>query len=63
MIFGEGPSSLKVDMSDLMAIARNNRQQFHHEVTFPDDHAYTGTLVSPGTIKWSNGSSWTKKVA
>ncbi|MGA7810897.1 hypothetical protein, partial [Bradyrhizobium sp.] len=29
-------------------------------VNFPDDKTYTGTLQAPGTIKWSNGSSWTK---
>lgn len=29
-------------------------------VDFPDDKTYTGTLQAPGTIKWSNGSSWTK---
>jgi hypothetical protein len=64
-IIFEGPSSLKVDMSDY---DRPNAQgtivnSSTIKVTFPDDHAYTGTLVSPGTIKWSNGSSWTKKVA
>jgi len=32
-------------------------------VTFPDDHAYTGTLESPRIIRRSNGSSWTKKGA
>jgi hypothetical protein len=29
-------------------------------VTFPDDATYTGTLVPPGTITWSNHTSWTK---
>ena len=29
-------------------------------VTFPDDKTYTGTLEAPRTIKWSNGSAWTK---
>jgi hypothetical protein len=29
-------------------------------VTFPDDRTYTGTLQSPRTIRWSNGSTWTK---
>jgi hypothetical protein len=29
-------------------------------VTFPDDATYSGKLVPPGTITWSNRSSWTK---
>lgn len=29
-------------------------------VTFPDDATYTGSLQPPGTIRWSNGSAWTK---
>jgi hypothetical protein len=29
-------------------------------VTFPDDATYSGTLHVPGTIKWSNGTAWTK---
>lgn len=29
-------------------------------VSFPDDATYTGHLQAPGTILWSNGSSWTK---
>jgi hypothetical protein len=33
------------------------------KVTFPDDATYTGTLQTPDTIKWSNGSTWTKVVA
>jgi hypothetical protein len=32
------------------------------EVTFPDDRTYTGELVGPGTIRWSNNSTWTKIV-
>lgn len=31
-------------------------------VTFPDDKTYTGTLEAPRTIRWSNGSAWTKVV-
>jgi hypothetical protein len=27
---------------------------------FPDDKSYTATLEQPGTIKWSNNSTWTK---
>jgi phospholipase C len=29
-------------------------------VTFPDDKTYSGVLQPPGTIRWSNNSTWTK---
>lgn len=29
-------------------------------VTFPDDATYAGNLQPPNTIRWSNGSAWTK---
>jgi len=29
-------------------------------VTFPDDATYTGQLRLPNTIRWSNGTAWTK---
>lgn len=29
-------------------------------VTFPDDATYTARLIAPGTILWSNNSTWTK---
>jgi len=29
-------------------------------VTFPDDASYGAKLVAPGTIQWSNGSTWRK---
>lgn len=29
-------------------------------VTFPDDATFTGTLVSPTCIRWSNGTVWTR---
>jgi hypothetical protein len=29
-------------------------------VTFPDDATYIGNLHAPNTIRWSNGSTWTK---
>jgi len=29
-------------------------------VKFPDDTTYTGVLQKPGTIHWSNNSTWTK---
>jgi hypothetical protein len=58
----EGPSSINVDMSDF------DRPTAHGSivdastitVTFPDDKTYTGQLVSPNTIRWSNGSTWTR---
>jgi hypothetical protein len=30
-------------------------------VVFPDDRDYTGTLVTPTQIRWSNNSIWTKR--
>jgi hypothetical protein len=55
-------TSLKIDMSDF------NRPAAHGSivdnstitVTFPDDATYTGSLQPPKTIRWSNGSAWTK---
>ena len=32
------------------------------KATFPDDRSYTGQLTTPGTITWSNGSTWTKVI-
>jgi hypothetical protein len=32
----------------------------HISVTFPDDRTYTGQLVLPDEIVWSNGSAWQK---
>ena len=29
-------------------------------VSFTDDKTYSGKLQAPGTILWSNNSSWTK---
>jgi hypothetical protein len=29
-------------------------------VTFPDDTAFAAKLQAPGTIRWSNGSTWQK---
>jgi hypothetical protein len=31
-------------------------------ITFPDDATYTAKLQPPSTIRWSNGSTWTKTV-
>ena len=58
----EGPSSINVDMSDF------DRPTAHGSivnastisVTFPDDRTDTGQLVPPNTIRWSNGSTWTR---
>jgi len=55
-------TSLAIDMSAY------NRPSAHGSivdnstitVTFPDDATYTGKLQSPKTIRWSNGSAWTK---
>jgi hypothetical protein len=59
----EGATSLTVDMSDF------DRPTAHGSiidsstitVTFPDAQTYTGRLQGPKTIRWSNGSTWTKK--
>ena len=61
----EGPVSLTVDMSDFDRPTAQGTiiDSSTITVTFPDDHTYTGTLVSPRTIRWSNGSTWTKKGA
>jgi hypothetical protein len=32
------------------------------QVTFPDDATYSGKLLAPGLIRWSNGSAWQKLV-
>jgi hypothetical protein len=65
----EGPScptspcvSIMIDMS---AFGRPNASGSVVDpstisVTFPDDKAYTGQIQSPNTIRWSNGSIWTK---
>jgi len=29
-------------------------------ISFPDDKTYSGVLQKPGTIRWSNNSTWTK---
>jgi hypothetical protein len=59
----EGPGSLSVDMSDFdRPDARGTIVDASTiTVTFPDDHTFSGTLESPRTIRWSNGSTWTKK--
>ena len=62
-MINEGPSSIKVDMSDY------DRPDAHGSIvnastisiTFPDDKTYNGELQSPNKIRWSNNSFWTKK--
>jgi hypothetical protein len=59
----EGPSSIRIDMSDY------DRPDAHGsivdasdiKITFPDDKTYTAQVQSPNKIRWSNGSVWTKK--
>jgi hypothetical protein len=58
----EGPKSITIDMSDF---DRSNAHGSiidgsHITVTFPDASTYTGELQTPATIRWSNGSAWTK---
>jgi hypothetical protein len=58
-----GPVLLKVDMSDFERPNATGKITGSSTitVTFPDDHVYTGTLIAPNVIEWSNGSRWTKK--
>jgi hypothetical protein len=62
-VISEGPVALTVDMSDFDRPTAQGKiiDSSTITVTFPDDRAYTGTLISPRTIRWSNGSTWTKK--
>jgi hypothetical protein len=61
-VISAGTASLTVDMSAY------HRPPAHGtivdsstiSVTFPDDATYTGKLVLPNTIRWSNNSAWTK---
>jgi hypothetical protein len=55
-------TSLRVDMSAFHRPAAHGSivNASTITVTFPDDATYTGTLHPPRTIRWSNGSAWTK---
>lgn len=55
-------TSLTVDMSAFNRPAANGSivDASTITVTFPDDATYTGQLLPPNTIRWSNGSAWTK---
>ena len=57
-------NELKVDMSKFNRPAAKGMVTGYGsiEVTFPDDRTYSGELVGPGTIRWSNNSAWTKIV-
>ena len=61
-IISEGIQSLSIDMSDYDRPAAHGTiiSASTISVTFPDDKTYTGTVQNPKTIKWSNGSAWTK---
>jgi hypothetical protein len=59
----EGASAIRVDMSDY---DRPNAQgsivnSSTISVKFPDDRTYTAQLQAPNTIRWSNGSVWTRR--
>jgi hypothetical protein len=62
-IISEGPVALTVDMTDFDRPTAQGRiiNSSTITVTFPDDQTYTGTLQGPKTIRWSNGSTWTRK--
>jgi hypothetical protein len=56
-------ASITIDMSDFGRPNANGSivNASTISVTFPDDRKYTGQLQPPNTIRWSNGSIWTKK--
>jgi hypothetical protein len=62
-VISEGPVKLTVDMSDFDRPPAQGKILDSSTITvaFPDDRAHTGNLISPRTIRWSNGSTWTKK--
>ena len=55
-------NTLTIDMSAFGRPPATGSVVDEHTITatFPDDATYTGTLVPPGTITWSNHTSWTK---
>jgi hypothetical protein len=62
-VIHEGAKAISVDMSDY---DRPNAQgsivdSSAISVKFPDDRTYTAQLQAPNTIRWSNGSAWTRK--
>ena len=55
-------NSLAVDMSALKRPPASGTvvNGSNISVSFPDDKTYSGVLQAPGTILWSNNSTWTK---
>jgi phospholipase C len=55
-------NSISIDMSALKRPTALGKivDSSHISVNFPDDKTYTAVLQKPGTIQWSNNSSWTK---
>jgi phospholipase C len=55
-------NSIAVDMSALKRPAASGTVVNGSDisVSFPDDKTYSGVLQAPGTIRWSNNSTWTK---
>ncbi|HLY78080.1 MAG TPA: alkaline phosphatase family protein, partial [Caulobacteraceae bacterium] len=55
-------NAISVDMSALKRPTASGTVVNGSEISvnFPDDKTYTATLQPPGTIHWSNNSSWTK---
>jgi hypothetical protein len=62
-VIHEAHGSLIVDMSDFDRPTAQGKVLGSSTITmtFPDAQTYTGTLLSPTTIRWSNGSAWTRQ--
>jgi phospholipase C len=66
---GPGPvitvhgNSISIDMSALKRPTATGTvlDSSDISVNFPDDKSYTAVLLKPGTIRWSNNSTWTKQ--
>jgi hypothetical protein len=61
-VISEDSNSLTIDMSAWHRPAAHGSivDASTITVTFPDAATYTGHLQPPKTIRWSNGSAWTK---
>jgi hypothetical protein len=59
-----GAKSITIDMSDFDRPNATGSivDSSTISVKFPDDRTYTGQVQTPNTIRWSNGSVWTKKL-
>jgi phospholipase C len=55
-------NSISIDMSALKRPTATGTivNSSDISVNFPDDKSYTAVLQKPGTIRWSNNSTWTK---